>query len=89
MRDASASMRAHSYLVVDIDPVEIELLDPCSHGIRRADGIRASGSGHIGRTECRDDKLDAGIGVLGLHRGTLARTERCPLLCLIPGSLEQ
>ena len=75
-------------LVVDIDAVQVELLDPCGHRVGCGDWVRTSACRDVGRTEDGDDQFDAGRGVLRFDTGTLGGCERGPFLGLVPGSFE-
>ena len=85
---STASSEA-TYLVVDIDTVEVVLLDPVGEGVRRANRVRTGGGRDIGGAKDRHNELDTRSSVLGLDACALCGGQAGPLLGLVPGTLEK
>ena len=85
---AVALVHRRQVLVVDINAVEAVRLDPCSHRVACADGVRVRGGGGVGRAERGGDDLDAGLGVFVLLGGLGGSGEGGPVAGLVDGALE-
>ena len=79
----------NTYLVVDIDTVQVVLLDPCGHGVGCANGVSAGRSRGVGGAEGGYDKLNTRRCILGLDARPLAGAEANPFLGLVPRSFNQ
>ena len=67
-----AEWKAH--LIVNVDTIKAVLLDPSRHGIGGGNWIGVGSRRDVGGAKRGHEKLDAGVGVLGLDGGALARS---------------
>lgn len=78
-----------AYLVVYINSIQIELLDPSRHGVGRAYGIGPSRGRCIRGTKHGNNDFDTGGSILSLDGSTLVSCQPSPLFSFIESSLSQ